>query len=463
MDKSGPASDRPRGILGAVISLRPGEGSAVVLSALYFFFVLLSYYMQRPARETMGIKRDFEDLPWLMTGTLAAMALVNPLYSLLVSKYPRRIFIPATYRFFAVNMLVFMTLFYVLPKEWEIGLGYAYYIWLSVFNLFVVSVFWGLNADVFDREQAKRLFGMIAIGGTIGAITGASITGWVVQSSDSLLAWVAQQLGSTEKISAVPLLLLIAIVPLELAVQCVKALLRRQERAQALVVADSRVVAAGDKVAKSVEPGPGMWKGLQLIARSPMLISIAVYMLLYTVTSTFLYMQQGQIVSATFTEEKDRIAAFAQLDQWTNIFTLATQLFLTSQIMRVLGVGGTLCVLPVVTIAGFAALWANPSFEVFKWFQVARRGLHYAVDRPARESLYTLMGPDEKYKSKSFIDTFVYRAGDMFGGWIPKWVKPLGIAIAWLAVPLSVIWLGVAVVLGVLQKRKAASVNAKAE
>ncbi|GMV25764.1 MAG: hypothetical protein AMXMBFR58_17950 [Phycisphaerae bacterium] len=419
-----------------IIPVDRGEWRAVILSALYFFFILLSYYLLRPVREVMAIKRGYDDLPWLMTGTLVAMAGANPLFSWLVARYPRRIFIPATYRFFAFNMLVFLGLFYArkvvtLPENWEVWLGYAFYIWLSVFNLFVVSVFWGFSADIYRREQAIRLFGLIAIGGTIGAISGATITGWFVKSLEV----------------PIPVMLAIAILPLELAVQCVKALLRWQAR-------EGAAAGPGGAVAPR-EPGPGMWKGLELLGRSSYLMLIALYMLLFTISSTFLYMEQARIVAETFASDADRAAAFARIDTWTNVLTLTTQFFLTGQAMRLLGVGGTLCMLPVVTIAGFAALWYNPTFAVLQWFQVFRRGLHYAVDRPARETLYTVLGSDEKYKSKSFIDTFVYRAGDMIGGWTPKWVAPLGIAVPWLAIPVGAMWLTVAVVLGIKQRQKA--------
>jgi len=202
-----------------------------------------------------------------------------------------------------------------------------------------------------------------------------------------------------------------------------------------------------------------MWSGLRAIVRSPFLLAIALYMLLYTTTSTFLYMEQGRIVSQTFDSAADRTAAFARMDFWTNALTLFTQLFLTGRVMRVIGVGGTLCVLPIITFGGFAALMIDPSFAVLAVFQVLRRGLHYAVDRPAREVLYTSLGQDERYKSKSFIDTFVYRTGDMIGGWTPKWLGAAGIAVGWVALPISAIWLAVGAGLGVMQSRTAARKN----
>ncbi|MBL8962944.1 MAG: hypothetical protein KF787_01695 [Phycisphaeraceae bacterium] len=430
-----PTGGAGRGPFAFLLRLRPGEGWAVLTSAAYFFFVLLSYYMLRPVREAMGITRGYDALPWLMTGTLLVMAGINPVYAWFVSRVPRRVFIPLTYRFFAVNMLVFLVLFQVLPETAHVGLGYAFYIWLSVFNLFVVSVFWGLTADVYSREQGTRLFGMIAVGGTIGAMSGAKITEWCVQG-----------------IGLAPATMLaVTILPLEAAVQCVKRLLRWQ--------ADSPARSGVEHSGPASEPTSDMWSGLRAIVRSPFLLAIALYMLLYTTTSTFLYMEQGRIVSQTFDSAADRTAAFARMDFWTNALTLFTQLFLTGRVMRVIGVGGTLCVLPIITFGGFAALMIDPSFAVLAVFQVLRRGLHYAVDRPAREVLYTSLGQDERYKSKSFIDTFVYRTGDMIGGWTPKWLGAAGIAVGWVALPISAIWLAVGAGLGVMQSRTAARKN----
>lgn len=452
LDGKAQSSAIHRGI-GRLVDFRPGEGRTILLSGLYFFFILLSYYLLRPVREAMGIQGGADKLPWVMTGTLLAMAAVNPLFSWLVSKYPRRIFIPTTYHFFAVNMLIFFGLFHMMPESWHKNLGYAFYIWLSVFNLFVVSVFWGFSADLYSREQAKRLFGVIAIGGTVGAITGAAVTGALVNGFDIERFGLGPYLIKVP----VPAMLLVAIVPLEMAVLCVTVLVRRGGFAK-------RVGASGtDASPPKPEPGPGMWKGLEAIAASRYLKVIAIYMLLFSVSSTFLYIEQGRIVEAAFPDRAQRTAAFADIDLWANLLTLATQLLFTGRIIGIVGIGGALCILPLLTLIGFAVLWQNPTLTVLMWFQVIRRGVHYAVDRPAREVLYTVLGPDEKYKTKSFIDTFVYRAGDMIGGWAPVWWASgtakamgaaVGLAIGWIAVPVSIAWLGVALVLGKMQGRQ---------
>ncbi len=463
----------------AIVPVRKGEWRAVLLSALYFFFVLESYYLLRPVREAMGIGGGADKLPWLMTGTLLAMTGVNPLFAWLVSRSPRRVFIPVTYRFFAVNMLLFFGLFSLFPKEWITGLGYAFYIWLSVFNLFVVSVFWSLMSDIYTREKSKRLFGIIAIGGTIGAIFGSTITGWFVSGID------LEKLGMGPYIFKVPVagMLLIAIVPLELAVWCVKWLLKWQATRAAPMDLKckgcqydlaglatpglevrcpecGRVQIFGEPAPR--EPSVGIFDGLTGIAKSPYMLLIALYMLLLAITSTFVYIEQGRIIEAAFPGDKaGQTSAFAQIDSWSNILTLITQVLLTGQALRIIGIGGALCLLPLLTIGGFAALWMYPTVAVLTWFQVTRRGMHYAMMRPAREMLFTVLGQNERYKSKTFIDTFVFRAGDMIGGWVPLWVKALSVAIGWLAVPVSILWLVIGGALGVLQARKAAAAETK--
>lgn len=408
----------PVGLLGRLVKVNPGEGQALLLATGYFFFLMLGYYLLRPLREAMGIARGADKLPWLMTGTMALMFLANPAFAALVSRLPRRRFIPLAYRFFALNLLAFFLLFRLLPSHGGVALGYAFYIWLSVYNLFVVSVFWGFMGDLFDEGQGKRLFGFIAMGGTLGAIVGAALTEAL---SQGLIVGVALPFKASPSA-----LVLVAAVFLEAAVQCVLGLARRYHLGE---------VAGGPR-----EPGPGLLEGLRLITRSRYLQLICAYMLLFTLTTTFLYMAQGAIVAKAFTSQAARAAAFARIDLWVNVLTLLTQLLFTSRLISTFGLRPVLVLLPVLTVAGFGALWAWPTFAVLAIFQVLRRGLHYAVDRPAREILYIPLGPDEKYKSKPFIDTFVYRGGDFLGAWAPGFLTWLAVPVAAVAVGLSGVW-----------------------
>ncbi len=424
----------PSRLLRRLVLLDKGEAPALLWSTAYFFLLLFGFYLLRPVREAIGIARGADKLPWLMTGTLLAMVLANPAFATLVSKLPRRRFIPRVYRFFALNMLAFFLAFRFLSHRGGAALGYAFYIWLSVFNLFVVSVFWGLMSDVWSEGQGKRLFGFIATGGTLGAIAGAALTGALTKGF---------QLGGLP-VKVDPLsLLLVSMLTLELAVQCVKRL--------------AAIFQLGDTAHGSREPGPGPLEGLRLIATSRYLQLICAYMLLFTITSTFLYLQQGSIVERAFSGTAARTAAFARIDLWVNVLTLATQLFLTGRLITALGIPFVLAILPVLTLAGFGALWIWPTFGVMALFQVLRRGLHYAVDRPAREILYIPLGPEERYKSKPFIDTFVYRGGDLLGVWAPTALAALAIPVGLAAVGCSGLWIGSSLILGSHVKAKASA------
>ena len=435
----------------------PGRGvswGVLLTAAAYFFFVMTSYYMLRPIRETMAIDRGADKLPWLMTATLGVMFLANPAYAFLVSRLPRRRFVPITHYFFALNIVAFFAATKLLPKETLHSVGYAFYVWLSVFNLFVVSIFWSIMADVFGRDRAKKVFGVIAVGGTLGAICGPIIVNALLAGKLSLewpfgdkpAAWTPFEFAKLSR----EWVFLAALVPLQAAILCATSLIKRGEAMNT----GSPAHAAGR------EPTADALAGFRLILHSRYLQTLSLYMLLFTITSTFIYLEQANMIAAKFTSEADRTKAFANLDLYTNLLTLVTQLFLTRQIIKVIGVGGTLAVLPTLTFAGFGALAASGSVPVLYTYQVVRRGMHYAVDRPAREILYTPLSPDEKYKSKAFIDTFVYRAGDMLGGWTPTWLAAIGTGLklatpipTWvLWMPLSLLWIATAVVLGIMQK-----------
>lgn len=411
-----------------LVLLRPGEGRALLWAAGYFFFLLQALYLLRPVREAMGIARGADKLPWLMTTTLVVMLIANPLYAALVSRLPRRRFIPLVSHFFAANLLLFAALFFALPEHGGSLLGYAFYVWLSVFNLFVVSVFWSLMSDVFTEDQGKRLFGMISMGGTLGAVVGAAVTEGVSSGS-----WGV-------KVPPAGLMLLAALC-LELAVACMLRLALRFG------------LSSGEGQSAR-EPGPDFRAGLRAIGGSRYLQLICAYMLLFTITSTFLYLTQGEIVARSFANGAERTAAFARLDLWTNVLTLSVQLLLTSRLLRSIGVSGVLLLLPLLTMAGFGALALWPTFAALAFVQVARRGLHYAVDRPAREILYIPLGPEERYKSKAFIDTFVFRGGDFLGVWAPTFFSALAVPVTLAALGCSGAWVATAGWLGRLVKRR---------
>ncbi|MBR7799854.1 NTP/NDP exchange transporter [Undibacterium fentianense] len=407
--------------LQSLVLLQPGEGRALCWGAAYFFFLLLSFYFLRPVREAMGIAKGVDKLPWLMTATMVTMLLVNPVYAILVSRTVRRRFIPMVSHFFAANLVLFVILYHFLPAHGGSWLGYSFYVWLSVFNLFVVSIFWSLMTDIFSEDQGKRLFGMISMGGTLGAILGAACT-----ESLSRGSWGLQLAPDG--------LMILACIALELAVLCMLRLAKLFD-----LTAQAQI---------EREPSPDYRQGFRAILDSSYLQMICLYILLYAVTSTFLYMTQANIVATTFSEQAARTAAFARMDFWGNVLTLGLQLFVASRLLRGIGVPGVLLMLPLLTMIGFGALLVWPAFITLAIVQVIRRGLHYAVDRPAREILYVRLGPDERYKSKAFIDTFVYRGGDVLGVWMPALLTWLALAMSGVALACSAAWLLVGVKIG---------------
>ncbi len=412
------------------VDVKPSEIAAVGWSLLYVFSVLSAYYVIRPIRDEMGVQGGVGNLQWLFTGTLLAMLAVNPPFAALVRRLPRERFIAIAYRFFMANLLIFMVLLSLSTETQNVWLGRVFFIWASVFNLFVVSVFWALMVDVFESEQGKRLFGLIAAGATAGAILGSSITASMVQG-----------IGSAP-------LLLASILLLELAVFSVRRLSR-------LAAGLSRAPASQREEAPI---GGGVLAGLTHTARSPYLLNVGLYILLYAITSTFLYFQQAQIVADAFTDRAARTAFFARIDLLVNVLTLVVQVFLTSRILGAFGVALTLAALPLFNVIGFATLAMVPVVGALVAFQVARRVGNFALARPTREILFTVVTREDKYKAKNFIDTVVYRAGDQIGSWAYAFLAFLGLGmtgISVVAVPLSVAWVLSSLWLGRRQEERA--------
>jgi AAA family ATP:ADP antiporter len=407
-----------------MVEVRPGERRALVLSFLYFFALLCGYYVIRPVREEMGIAGGVRNLHWLFTATFLAMVVAVPIYGWVAARWPRRVFLPVVYRFFAACLLVFLVLF-----QWEEAkphVARAFFVWVSLFNLFIVSVFWSFMADLYSSGQGKRLFGFIAAGGTIGALTGPAIT-----------AVFAVPLGP------VPLLILSAAL-LEAATWCIRALLGeadkvRTEAPDAAAPRDERPI------------GGGVLAGVTLLLRSPYLLGIALYILLHTTASTILYFEQAHIVSRTFTDSGERTRVFALIDFSVNALTVLTQLFVTGRFVARAGVGWAAALLPLVGAVGFLALALSPTLAVLAIFQVVRRAGDYAVSRPAREVFYTTVTQEERYKAKNVIDTLIYRGGDAAIAWAFEGLTAAGMgiaAIAAAAVPLALGWAALALGLG---------------
>jgi len=416
-------------LLRIAVAVKPNEVRALFLSFIYYFLILSSYYVIRPIRDEFGAASGVENLPWLFTGTLVVMLIANTAFAALVARFSRRRFIPIAYRFFILNLLIFFTLLVFVPKQHQVWVGRAFFVWVSVFNLFVLSVFWAFMVDVFSSEQGKRLFGFISVGGTLGAIVGAAITALLVQKTGLLT------------------LLLISAVLVELSAQCVRffpSVFKTSEDAKKSPAREEQPV------------GGGIWAGIVHNFRSPYLLGISMYMFLYSITSTLLYFQQVGIASSSFSDRLARTAFFAKIDLAVNILTILVQLFITGRLLKWLGVGVTLAILPALSVLGFLSVGVVPTLAVLVMFLTLRRATNFALARPARETLFTVVSREDKYKAKNFIDTIVYRTGDQIGAWTTPALQWLGLGlrgVSLVAAPMAAVWLFISLWLGIRQRR----------
>ena len=389
----------------------PAERRVTLVAFAYFFCLLCSYYLLRPVRDAMGIAAGLDNLPWLFTGTFAAMLALVPLFGWVSGRFPRRQLIPLVYLFFGAVLVLFYLAFSLLDAYAAVAAGF--FVWLSVFNLFVVSVFWSFMADLFTSDQAKRLFGFIAAGGSAGALAGPAIA--------TLLAPVVGTLA----------LLLVSVGFLGLALLCVLTLNRRGGfRAEAGEAPEGAL-------------GKGVWHGLTLVLGSRHLLGICLFIWFYTLLSTILYFEQAHLVEAALEDGDRRTALFAAIDLAVNTLTVFVQLFVTGRLMQRFGLATALASVPVLLAVGFLLLGGAPVLAVLVPLQVLRRSGNYAVTRPAREVLFTAVDRESRYRAKNFIDTVVYRGGDALSGWLFALLMKLGLGlggIAWLAVPLSLLW-----------------------
>ena len=414
-----------RKMLQRVVAVEANEVRRMLLSTLYFFLIMAGYFIIRPLRDDMGLAGGVRNLPWLYTGTLVGMLLIQPVFATMVSKLSRRRFISLSYHLVAGLMLVFFVLLTVLSEAQIIWVGRAFWVFTSIFNLFVVSVFWSVMADTFRPDQSARLFGFIAVGGTAGAIAGSAVT-----------AGLAEEIPTR-------FLLFASVALIEAAIMVALVLLRRP--------INHAPDGTDDQPSADEIIGGDIWSGITAVFRSPYLMGIVTYMLLYTITATFLYFEQAEIVAEVFADRGARTAFFAKLDLAVNTLTIVTQIFLTGRIVRWFGIAFSLAWLPLVCIIGFFSLGFAPTLTVIAAFQVFRRASNYAVARPCREMLYTVLPRETKYKAKNFIDTFVSRAGDQVGAWSYAAMGALGLGmtgIAFAAVPLAGAWMGAGLWLG---------------
>jgi AAA family ATP:ADP antiporter len=405
-------------LLQRFFNIRREEVTPILAAALYFFCVLTAIQVLRSARDAIGMRGGLDEVRWLFIGTAVVTLAVNPIFGWLVSRFRRLVFIAATYGFFALSLIGFYALITVAPAAVGEISGRVFYVWFSVFNLFSTMVFWALMADRFTPEQSKRLYGAIAVGGTVGAIFGP----WLASVLVRPLGTAAMMLVSAA--------FLLAAIGAARAVAWLQPGQARRQTADAASV-DRTII------------GGNAWAGIGAVLRSRYLLGISAYVLLMTIVGTFLYFTRLAMVAALGEDIDLRTTVFAQIDLITQVTTLLLQLVVTGHIMKRFGVSVALMLLPVTAALGFVGLAAVGSFAVLILFQAGFTAMQRAVARPARETLFTVVSREDKYKSKAVTDTFVYRGGDVIGAWTEAGLRSLGMALVGLAsvaVPLAAVW-----------------------
>ena len=438
-----------------LFDVRRDEVLPVCLAVAFFFCVLVALMILRPAREALGLRGGIDAVRWLFMGTALVALLVNPLFGWLVSRLPRLQFISATYAFFACSLVGFFLLLVLTPEAVGVVSGQVFYVWFSVFNLFATMVFWALMADRFTLEQGKRFFGLIAVGGTLGAIAGPA-----------LASHLAAPLGT-------PALLLVSAGFLAAGLAAAWGIARVRPPPLAQV--------PGERVPGEMLPGDGApgeaapvidarapiggspWAGVRAVFASRYLLGMAAYVVILAVMATFLYFTRLQMVAELGDDLDLRTTMFARIDLITQIATLVLQALVAGRLMQRVGVALTLALLPLTTALGFIGLAMVGSLAALVALEAAFRAVQRALMRPARETLFTVLPREDKYKAKAFIDTFVYRGGDVVGAQLEGLLGRLGMglaALASVAVPLALLWAALAIWLGRTQQRMAATAEA---
>ncbi len=422
-------------VLAGATDIHHGEGRAVAASGLLFFLVLAAIMVLRPVREAMGLQEGIENVRTLFLYTVGVTLLLVPAFGYLVSRVRRRVFLAVCFHCCALILLGFCLCLTVFPGPVARWAEQIYYVYHSVFNLFVVSIFWAFMADLFRVSESKRLFPAIAVGGTLGAIAGSMISSIVPKHVNGR--------------AAVALLFMVAIVLLESAVWTA-ALVARTRGASAAARNDIRPI------------GGHALGGITELLRSPYLLGIVLMILPGAVISTFFYFTGMRIVDAVAHSVEERTVLFAEINLWTQVGTLVAQAFLAGRIMRVLGVGTALAVLPLSAVTGFAVLAAAPVLTAYIVINTIYRAVQRGIARPARETLFTVVGREEKYKAKSLLDTVGFRAGDAGGAQIECALATLGWGLAALALavlPMALFWAALCLLLGRAQSRMAVRMN----
>ena len=411
-----------------LVVLQPGEAPALLASFATLFCVFASYTILRPVRDALGITSGLENIPYLFWGVFVVMLLLQPVYGWLTSRFPRSVFLPWVYGFFAANLILFWAWFHLGGDH--IWIARTYFVWVSVFNLFVVAAFWSLMADVYSREQAGRLFGFIWAGASTGGLIGPLIA-----------RKLAIPFGAVNLLPISAALLVLSLLFMGFVI--------RWQRRQGPAAADQAPPPAAHAGAGV---GGGVFAAFAQVARSPYLIGIVAFVLLMTWVSTFLYLEQQAFVAKAFSNADERTRFFAGIDFWVQAASLFIQFLLFGRLFKWFGMRALLAAVPLLMTAGYVVFALAPTFMVLVVVYAVRRVADYAITRPCRDSLFTVVSREEKYQAKSLIDTFAYRGGDALSGSLYKALTSgLGAgpaAIGWLGAGVALAWSVLALALG---------------
>jgi len=423
--------ERLSALLRRLVVLQPGEAPALLASFATLLCMFASYTILRPVRDALGITSGLEKIPYLFWGVFIVMLVLQPLYGWLTSRFPRAVFLPWVYGFFIANLLGFYVWFRLgADRTW---IARTYFVWVSVFNLFVVAAFWSLMADLFTREQAGRVFGFIWAGASTGGLIGPFVAHELAVPLGAI-----NLLPISAALLAVSLVLMIAVIRLQ--------------------PTQAAAVRVGEPPQADAALGGSLWAAFGQVVRSPYLLGIALFVLLMTWVSTFLYLEQQAFVAKAFTTADERTRFFGGIDFWVQAASLLMQLLFFGRLFKWVGLRAMLVSVPVIMTAGYALVALAPGFMVLVVVYAVRRVGDYALTRPCRDALFTVVSREEKYKAKSLIDTFVYRGGDALSGSLYKELTgSFGAgpaAIGWLGAAISALWSVLALALGKAQEQR---------
>lgn len=404
--------------LSALFGVRPGEWRPLLLAFGYFFFLLACYYVLRPLREQFGVANGAANLQYLYTGTFVTMLAIVPIFGKLSAVVARVPLIAGAHIFFCANIFLMYLLFRLGVND--LWVARVFFVWTSVFNLFVVSLFWSFMVDLYRPNQATRLFGVIAAGGSLGAIVGGA-----------LVTMLVQRIGYQNLLPIAGTLLLVTLY-FVLALNAWQKSLREDQHAAATAAAAARPL------------GGSLFEGVTLLRRSRYLAGVAVVMLLYTLTTTFLYFEQANLVEGAITDADLRTRYFANINLATSFLSAFIQFFVLGRLIEWLTISRVAIIMPIISAAGLVVLAVSPTLLVVAVLQVLTRAGQFSIMKPVQDMFFSIVSREAKYKTKNVIDTAVYRGGDFFTSWLFATLSRLGAslgALAWLGAAIATAWL----------------------